>query len=82
MTHRIVKPSIAERFIHEVPRFFGGWLATLREAARRIAALPGGGWLAGGEFGSYNGFNQRYLVKVLPESLVQPHTAPARPKCR
>ena len=31
MTHRIVKPSIAERFIHEVPRFFGGWLATLRE---------------------------------------------------
>ena len=39
-----------------------------------LAALPGGGWLAGGEFGSYNGFNQRYLVKVLPESLVQPHT--------
>jgi hypothetical protein len=31
MTHRIVKPSIAERFINEVPRFFGGWLATLRE---------------------------------------------------
>ena len=31
MTHRMVKPSIDERFIHEVPRFFGGWLATLRE---------------------------------------------------
>ena len=31
MTHRIVKPSIDECFIHEVPRFFGGWLATLRE---------------------------------------------------
>ena len=37
-----------------------------------LAALPGGGWLAGGEFGSYNGFNQRYLVKVLPEALLQP----------
>src|ERR1019366_3589537 len=39
-----------------------------------LAALPGGGWLAGGEFGSYNGFNQRYLVKVLPETLLQLHT--------
>ena len=39
-----------------------------------LAALPGGGWLAGGDFGGYNGFSQRYLVKVLPESLLQPHT--------
>ncbi len=39
-----------------------------------LAALPGGGWLAGGEFGGYNGFNQRYLVKVLPETLLQPRT--------
>ncbi|MEI6779439.1 MAG: Calx-beta domain-containing protein [Verrucomicrobiota bacterium] len=39
-----------------------------------LAALPGGSWLAGGEFGSYSGFNQRYLVKVLPETLLQPHT--------
>lgn len=39
-----------------------------------LAALPGGGWLAGGDFGSYNGFNQRYLVKVLPETLLQPRT--------
>ena len=39
-----------------------------------LAALPSGGWLAGGEFGGYNGFNQRYLVKVLPETLLQPHT--------
>jgi uncharacterized delta-60 repeat protein len=37
-----------------------------------LAALPGGGWLAGGDFGGYNGFNQRYLVKLLPEALVQP----------
>jgi uncharacterized delta-60 repeat protein len=39
-----------------------------------LAALAGGGWLAGGDFGSYNGFNQRYLVKVLPETLLQPRT--------
>ena len=39
-----------------------------------LAALPGGGWLAGGDFASYNGFNQRYLVKLLPEGLLQPRT--------
>ncbi|MCX6929942.1 MAG: hypothetical protein NT154_43030, partial [Verrucomicrobia bacterium] len=39
-----------------------------------LAALPSGGWLAGGDFGSYNGFSQRYLVKVLPETLLQPRT--------
>src|ERR1019366_2735221 len=37
-----------------------------------LAALAGGGWLAGGDFGHYNGFNQNYLVKVLPETLLQP----------
>ena len=31
MTHRIVNPTIDDRFINEVPRFFGGWLPTLRE---------------------------------------------------
>jgi hypothetical protein len=31
MTPRIVHPTIADRFINEVPRFFGGWLPTLRE---------------------------------------------------
>lgn len=31
MTYRIVKPTIDERFINEIPRFFGGWLPTLRE---------------------------------------------------
>src|SRR5512139_3296648 len=31
MTHRIVHPTIADRFINEVPRFFGGWRPTLRE---------------------------------------------------
>ncbi|CAG0981266.1 hypothetical protein ANRL4_01886 [Anaerolineae bacterium] len=31
MTPRIVNPTIADRFINEVPRFFGGWLPTLRE---------------------------------------------------
>jgi uncharacterized delta-60 repeat protein len=37
-----------------------------------LAALPGGGWLAGGDFAGYNGLNQRYLVKLLPETLLQP----------
>ena len=31
MTHRIVNPTIDDRFINEVPRFFGGWLPTLRD---------------------------------------------------
>ena len=39
-----------------------------------LAALPAGGWLAGGDFASYNGFNQRYLVKLLPEGLFRPLT--------
>jgi large repetitive protein len=33
-----------------------------------IAALPQGGWLIGGDFASYDGFTQPYLVKVLPET--------------
>ena len=39
-----------------------------------LAALPAGGWLAGGDFAGYNGFNQRYLVKLLPEGLFRPLT--------
>jgi uncharacterized delta-60 repeat protein len=51
-----------------------GFLASPTSGYTRVsalAALPGGGWLAGGDFAGYNGFNQRYLVKVLPEALVQ-----------
>lgn len=43
-------------------------------AVYTLAALPDGGWLAGGDFGGYNGFNQRYLVKVLPESSLIPRS--------
>jgi uncharacterized delta-60 repeat protein len=39
-----------------------------------LAALPVGGWLVGGDFAGYDGFNQRYLVKLLPETLLQPRT--------
>ncbi|MGH7972384.1 MAG: Calx-beta domain-containing protein, partial [Limisphaerales bacterium] len=39
-----------------------------------IAPLPQGGWLVGGDFGGYDGFNQSNLVKILPESLVRPLT--------
>lgn len=37
-----------------------------------LAALSGGGWLVGGDFGGYDGFTQRYLVKLLPETLERP----------
>ncbi|HWH71537.1 MAG TPA: Calx-beta domain-containing protein, partial [Candidatus Sulfotelmatobacter sp.] len=37
-----------------------------------LVSLPGGGWLLGGDFASYNGFNQPHLVKVLPEAVTQP----------
>lgn len=39
-----------------------------------LAALPGGGWLAGGDFAGYSGFNQQYLVRLLPENLFRPLT--------
>lgn len=37
-----------------------------------LAALPGGGWLMSGDFAGYDGFNQGYLVKILPETLARP----------
>lgn len=37
-----------------------------------LAALPTGGWLLGGNFGSYDGFEQPFLVKLLPEGLSRP----------
>ncbi len=43
-------------------------------AVNVLAPLPGGGWLAGGDFAGYNGFNQRYLIKVLPETVYQART--------
>ncbi len=39
-----------------------------------LAALPSGGWLIGGSFGGYDGFDQPYLVKVLPETTTRPAT--------
>jgi hypothetical protein len=39
-----------------------------------LAALASGGWLVGGDFGGYDGFNQRHLVKLLPETSTRPGT--------
>lgn len=39
-----------------------------------LQQLPQGGWLAGGDFGSYDGFNQPYLVRLLPEQVSRPLT--------
>ncbi len=39
-----------------------------------LASLPTGGWLVGGDFGGYDGFAQRNLVRVLPETLNRPLT--------
>jgi uncharacterized delta-60 repeat protein len=39
-----------------------------------LAAVPEGGWLVGGDFAAYDGWNQPYLVKVLLESAQRPHT--------
>ncbi len=39
---------------------------------RSVVEMPQGGWLIGGEFGSYNDFTQKHLVRVLPEGPVQP----------
>ncbi len=39
-----------------------------------LASLSQGGWLLGGDFGSYDGFTQSYLVKILPEQLTRPLT--------
>ncbi len=39
-----------------------------------LKPLSTGGWLVGGDFSGYDGFNQRYLVKVLPETPVRPPT--------
>ncbi len=39
-----------------------------------LARLPAGGWLAGGDFGAYDGFNQPYLVKLQPERISRPLT--------
>ena len=40
---------------------------------KSVAELPSGGWLVGGDFGSYDGFNQNYLVRVLPETISRPY---------
>ncbi|HTL16138.1 MAG TPA: Calx-beta domain-containing protein [Patescibacteria group bacterium] len=41
---------------------------------RVLQSMPRGGWLAGGDFGSYDGFNQPYLVRILPEQISRPLT--------
>ncbi|MDE3066882.1 MAG: hypothetical protein KGJ60_04940 [Verrucomicrobiota bacterium] len=43
-------------------------------AVNALEALPAGGWLLGGDFGGYDGFNQPYLVKLSPEAVSQPLT--------
>ena len=49
MTHRIVNPTIDDRFINEVPRFFGGWLPPF-QGIKALHAVPGFVW---------------YLVKIM-----------------
>jgi uncharacterized delta-60 repeat protein len=39
-----------------------------------LVPLSAGGWLVGGDFGGFDMQNQRYLVKLLPETLTRPNT--------
>ena len=39
-----------------------------------LVASPFGGWLMGGDFGGYDGFHQKHLVRILPEALMRPST--------
>ncbi len=39
---------------------------------RSVVEMPQGGWLAGGEFGGYNDFTQKHLVRVLADGPALP----------
>lgn len=49
-----------------------GPMADAGATLNALVELPAGGWLLGGDFGGYDGFNQGHLVKVLPELLTRP----------